>query len=121
VIDDIEQGITRIVRGADLIEPTARQISLFKQLNYPLPEFAHLPLAVAKPGFKLSKQNYAPAICKQNPKPALIAAFEFLGLPIHANLMDLTTEQLVAWGVSNFSLNRVPRVAEMQISELLTL
>jgi len=73
VIDDIEQGINRIVRGADLLEPTARQISLFKQLNNPIPEFAHLPLAVANPGFNLSKQNYAPAICKQNPKPTLIA------------------------------------------------
>jgi glutamyl-Q tRNA(Asp) synthetase len=117
VVDDIAQGINRIVRGADLIEPTARQISLFKQLNSPPPEFAHLPLAVAKPGFKLSKQNYAPAICKQNPKPTLINAFEFLGLPIQADLMDLNTAQLMAWGVSLFSLKHVPRVPEIQISQ----
>lgn len=115
VIDDIEQGINRIVRGADLIEPTARQISLFKQLNCPIPEFAHLPLAVAKPGFKLSKQNYAPAICKQNPKPTLIAVFEFLGLPIHEQLMDLNTEQLLVWGVAHFSLSLVPAKREIQI------
>ncbi|MBH0057784.1 tRNA glutamyl-Q(34) synthetase GluQRS [Pseudoalteromonas sp. SWXJZ94C] len=117
VVDDIEQGINRIVRGADLIEPTARQISLFKQLNNPIPEFAHLPLAVAKPGFKLSKQNYAPAISKQNPKPALISAFEFLGLPINANLMDLNIEQLMAWGVNKFNLKQVPHVPEIQISQ----
>ena len=115
VIDDIEQGINRIVRGADLLEPTARQISLFKQLNNPIPEFAHLPLAVAKPGFKLSKQNYAPAICKQNPKPTLIAVFNFLGLPTHDQLMDLTTEQLLAWGVAHFNLSRVPTTREIQI------
>ena len=115
VIDDIEQGINRIVRGADLIEPTARQISLFKQLNCPIPEFAHLPLAVAKPGFKLSKQNYAPAICKQNPKPTLIAVFKFLGLPIHEQLMDLTCEQLLAWGVAHFNLSLVPAKREIQI------
>ncbi|KDC52506.1 tRNA glutamyl-Q(34) synthetase GluQRS [Pseudoalteromonas fuliginea] len=117
VVDDIDQGINRIVRGADLIEPTARQISLFKQLNSPVPEFAHLPLAVAKPGFKLSKQNYAPAISKNNPKPALISAFEFLGLPVIADLIDLNIEQLVAWGVKNFSLKQVPHVPEIQISQ----
>jgi glutamyl-Q tRNA(Asp) synthetase len=117
VVDDIDQGINRIVRGADLIEPTARQISLFKQLNHPIPEFAHLPLAVAKPGFKLSKQNYAPAISKIEPKPALISAFEFLGLPTHADLTDLTTEQLVEWGVNTFELKQVPKVAEIQISQ----
>ncbi|MCQ8889192.1 MAG: tRNA glutamyl-Q(34) synthetase GluQRS [Pseudoalteromonas sp.] len=117
VIDDIDQGINRIVRGADLIEPTARQISLFKQLNSPTPEFAHLPLAVAEPGFKLSKQNYAPAISKQNPKPALISAFEFLGLPISTDLIDLNIEQLIAWGVKNFSIKQVPKVPEIQISQ----
>ncbi|WP_213608957.1 tRNA glutamyl-Q(34) synthetase GluQRS [Pseudoalteromonas sp.] len=115
VIDDIEQGINRIVRGADLLEPTARQISLFKQLDHPIPEFAHLPLAVAKPGFKLSKQNYAPAVCKQNPKPTLIAVFNFLGLPTHNQLMDLTTEQLLAWAVAHFNLSRVPTTREIQI------
>lgn len=115
VIDDIDQGITRIVRGADLIEPTVRQISLFKQLNSPVPQFAHLPLAVAKPGFKLSKQNYAPAICKQNSKPVLIDVFAFLGLAVHNQLMDLNIEQLLAWGVNNFSLNQVPNLAEIQI------
>ncbi|KAA1152037.1 tRNA glutamyl-Q(34) synthetase GluQRS [Pseudoalteromonas sp. FUC4] len=117
VVDDIDQRINRIVRGADLIEPTARQISLFKQLDSPVPEFAHLPLAVAKPGFKLSKQNYAPAICKQNPKPALLSAFEFLGLPVIADLSDLNIEQLIAWGIKNFSLKQVPKVSEIQISQ----
>lgn len=117
VIDDIEQGINRVVRGADLIEPTARQISLFKQLNEPTPEYAHLPLAVAEPGFKLSKQNYAPAISISNPKPALIDAFAFLNLPVHAQLHDLTIEQLIAWAIDEFSLTKVPRIPEIQISQ----
>ena len=116
VVDDIDQGINRVVRGADLIEPTARQISLFKQLKGPIPEYAHLPLAVAEPGFKLSKQNHAPAINKMNPKPTLISAFKFLGLPTHSNLMDLSTEQLMAWAIDNYCLNRVPRLPEIQIS-----
>jgi len=117
VIDDIEQGINRVVRGADLIEPTARQISLFKQLNKPIPEYAHLPLAVAKPGFKLSKQNYAPAISSINPKPALIDAFAFLNLPVHKQLHDLTVEQLMTWAIKEFSLSVVPTIPEIQISQ----
>jgi glutamyl-Q tRNA(Asp) synthetase len=115
VIDDIEQGINRIVRGADLIDPTARQISLFKQLKHPIPEYAHLPLAVAKPGFKLSKQNHAPAIATHNPKPALLSAFSFLGLPTHTDLLDLTTEQMMDWAIAHFDLSRIPKVAEIQI------
>lgn len=117
VIDDIEQGINRVVRGADLIEPTARQISLFKQLNAPIPQYAHLPLAVAEPGFKLSKQNYAPAISSNNPKPALIDAFEFLNLPVHSQLNDLSVEQLMAWAINEFSLTAVPNIPEIQISQ----
>ena len=117
VIDDIEQGINRVVRGADLIEPTARQISLFKQLNAPIPQYAHLPLVVAEPGFKLSKQNYAPAISTDNPKPALIDAFEFLNLPVHSQLNDLSVEQLITWAIDEFSLTAVPNIPEIQISQ----
>lgn len=115
VVDDIAQKITRVVRGADLIEPTARQISLFKQLRSPVPEYAHLPLAVTTPGFKLSKQNHATAICKHNPKPALLSAFKFLGLPTHDLLMDLTINQLLLWGIEHYRLAQIPRVPEIKI------
>ena len=54
---------------------------------------------------------------KQNPKPALISAFEFLGLPVIADLIDLNIEQLIAWGIKNFSLKQVPQVSEIQISQ----
>ncbi|MBE0377899.1 tRNA glutamyl-Q(34) synthetase GluQRS [Pseudoalteromonas prydzensis] len=117
VADDIEQGITHVVRGADLLEPTARQLSLFKQLNNAAPQYAHLPLAVAKPGFKLSKQNYAPAIVKDNPKPALLSAFEFLGLAPQPALVELSIDKMLSWAIDNYSLEKVPKVAEIQISQ----
>lgn len=116
VADDIDQGITHVVRGADLLLPTARQLSLFKQLNITPPQYAHLPLAVAKPGFKLSKQNYAPAIAKDNPRPALLSAFKFLGLAPHNELLDLNVEKMLAWAIDNYSLQTIPSVAEIQIS-----
>lgn len=117
VADDIDQGITDIVRGADLLEPTARQLSLFKQLNAQLPNYAHLPLAVAKPEFKLSKQNYAPAICKKKPKPALFNAFKFLGLAPTAEISTLSIEQMVAWAVNRYDLQHVPKVPQIQVSQ----
>jgi glutamyl-Q tRNA(Asp) synthetase len=117
VADDIDQGITHVVRGADLLAPTARQLSLFKQLNTPTPVYGHLPLAVAKPGFKLSKQNYAPAISKQSPKPALYSAFEFLGLTPSKEILMLTIEQMMAWAVNRYNLELVPKVPQIQVSQ----
>ncbi|MBQ4832162.1 tRNA glutamyl-Q(34) synthetase GluQRS [Pseudoalteromonas sp. MMG010] len=115
VIDDIEQQINRVVRGADLINPTARQISLFKQFDNAVPQYAHLPLAVAEPGFKLSKQNHAQSIANQHPQQTLMQALAFLGLPTPPQLLDLTTEQMIGWATEHFSLSRVPKVAEIQI------
>lgn len=60
VVDDAFQGVTEIVRGADLIEPTVRQIALYQQLQQPVPCYLHLPLALNEEGNKLSKQNHAP-------------------------------------------------------------
>jgi len=117
VADDIAQGITNVVRGADLLEPTARQLSLFKQLDSFTPNYAHLPLAVAKPGFKLSKQNYAPAICKQQPKPALFNAFQFLGLAPKLELLTVNIEQMMNWAITRYQLLNVPKVAQIQISQ----
>ncbi len=117
VADDIAQGITHVVRGADLLEPTARQLSLFKQLNKSPPAYAHLPLAVAKPGFKLSKQNYAPAIAKSDPKPALFDALRFLGLKPESSLLSLHIEQMLAWAINAYRLKQIPKVQEIQVSE----
>lgn len=117
VLDDIEQKISRIVRGADLLEPTARQISLFKQLHSTVPEYAHLPLAVASPGFKLSKQNYAPPISIKNPAPALFAALQFLGLKPSAEISQLNVEQILSWAIENYQLYAIPKVMEIQVSQ----
>ncbi|TMP36736.1 tRNA glutamyl-Q(34) synthetase GluQRS [Pseudoalteromonas rubra] len=116
VVDDIEQKITRVVRGADLLEPTARQISLFNQLGYQAPEYAHVSLAVAQPGFKLSKQNHAPAIDTTKPQPALCAALGFLGLPVPTELHHDSVSNILHWAEQHFSLRALPRHREIQVS-----
>lgn len=119
VVDDIYQGITEIVRGADLIEPTGRQIYLYQQLGAAVPTFLHLPLVSNPSGDKLSKQNHAPSLNKAKVKPLLIAAFAFLGLPVTRDLNDLSVEQLLQWGVEHWSIENLPRQKSIIASELI--
>ena len=70
-----------------------------------------------KPGFKLSKQNYAPAIAKSDPKPALFDAFRFLGLKPEVSLLSLDIEQMLAWAVETYRLEYIPKVQEIQVNE----
>lgn len=113
VIDDIDQGITEIVRGADILELTVRQLSLYQLFNVAAPSYLHLPLAVAKPGFKLSKQNHAQAINPDNPKPELIAALSFLGLTPEPDLASGSIAQILDWAVKSWSIKHIPKQTEV--------
>ena len=79
VVDDALQGVTHVVRGADLLDSTVRQIYLQRQLGFPTPAYLHVPVAVNEQGQKLSKQTLAAAISPTNAAAHLIAALQFLG------------------------------------------
>ena len=81
VVDDAEQGITDVVRGADLADNTARQIHLQRLLGLATPRYLHTPLVLGADGHKLSKQNGASALDSTHPLAALQAAAAVLGLP----------------------------------------
>ncbi|QDX29144.1 tRNA glutamyl-Q(34) synthetase GluQRS [Dickeya poaceiphila] len=108
VVDDHDQGVTEIVRGADLIEPTVRQLSLYQQLDYPAPDYVHLPLALNTDGNKLSKQNHAPALPDGDPRIVLAQALAFLRQPLPTHWRDLDRDALLAWAISHWSLTTVP-------------
>lgn len=79
VVDDAEQRMTDIVRGADLLDSTPRQILLQHALELPTPRYAHLPLVVDEQGRKLSKSLAALPVDAGDPLPALRAAWRALG------------------------------------------
>lgn len=79
VLDDMDQGVTDVVRGADLLDSTARQIHLQRLLGARTPRYAHLPVAVNAAGEKLSKQTGARPLDLSNPKAELALARRFLG------------------------------------------
>ena len=84
VVDDAEQGVTHVVRGADLLDSTARQLYLQQLLGYATPAYLHLPLVRHHDGEKLSKQNGAQALDLTRPLAALETAARFLELDLPA-------------------------------------
>lgn len=81
VVDDAYQGITDVVRGADLLTSTPRQIYLQKLLDLPTPDYKHLPLVTDKRGRKLSKRLGADPINTTDPVAVLVTALNFLNQP----------------------------------------
>lgn len=113
VVDDIDQQISHVIRGCDLLEPTARQLTLFSTLNKHAPKYGHVPLAVTDEGYKLSKQNKAPAIDNNNPQPALIAALTFLGQAPASYLANESVADIILWAIKHWSREKVPHVKEI--------
>lgn len=79
VVDDVDQHITHVVRGADLLDSTPPQIYLHNLLGAPVPTYIHLPVATNSAGEKLSKQTKAPPIPVQGDLQTLREALRFLG------------------------------------------
>jgi glutamyl-Q tRNA(Asp) synthetase len=99
VVDDADQGITHVVRGADLLDSTARQIYLQHLLQLSTPNYLHVPVVVNASGEKLSKQTGASALDLENPVATLSDAAKFLGLPpLEAGGIDAFWQAMIpAW------------------------
>jgi glutamyl-Q tRNA(Asp) synthetase len=98
VVDDAEQGITHVVRGADLADNTARQILLQRRLGLPTPAYLHTPLVLGPNGEKLSKQNGATPLDLAEPLAALRGAGATLGIDVPARTAgDWLAAAAAAW------------------------
>ena len=109
VVDDFQQGITDIVRGADLLDSTSRQIYLQQQLGYLTPQYAHIPVASNLAGEKLSKQTLAPAIEAKDASAWLIKALAFLGQNPPFELMSTTPIEILSWAKQHWQLEKIPK------------
>jgi len=109
VVDDAEQGITDVVRGADLLDSTPRQIYLQQLLGLPAPRYAHLPVAVNEHGEKLSKQTLATPVDASRPLPSLVEALRFLGQQPAPELASADVGEFWRWASANWRIGRVPR------------
>lgn len=107
VVDDAEEGITHVVRGADLLVSTPRQIYLQRLLGLPTPMYLHLPLAVDAQGAKLSKQNGADGIETAAPAAVLYAALDFLAQSPPPELRRANAQSLLDWAVQNWQPQRL--------------
>ena len=99
VVDDAEQGVTDVVRGADLLDSTPRQIYLQHLLGVPTPRYLHVPVVSNAQGEKLSKQTGAQALDLEQPLAELIAAGRFLELPVAevGSLEEFWREAIAGW------------------------
>ena len=98
VVDDAAQGITDVVRGADLVDNTPRQIRLQQLLKLPTPRYLHTPLVLSADGAKLSKQNGAQAIDLADPAAALRAAALHLGITANGrSVAEVLSETVATW------------------------
>lgn len=113
VVDDLDQEITEVIRGADLLSMTPRQQHLFHLLGKPAPHYGHLPLAVTAPGQKLSKQNHATALANWPLNTSLSAVLALLGHPVPAALIGANVADILAWALSVWDLARVPVTPEI--------
>jgi glutamyl-Q tRNA(Asp) synthetase len=109
VVDDAMQGITHVVRGADLLLSTPRQIYLQKLLGLPTPNYLHLPIVVNAQGEKLSKQTLAQPIQKNKAAQTLFAALGFLQQQPPAELQSGKAEEIVDWAVAHWRPDRILR------------
>ena len=108
VIDDAFQGISEVVRGADLFDSTPRQIHLQTLLGLPMPAYLHLPLVLDDDGRKLSKQDRSRPVDAADPMPALRTALAFLGLPA-VTYSAATPSALLQAAVPRFDVGRLTR------------
>lgn len=109
VVDDAERGITNVVRGADLLDSTARQIHLQQLLGFALPAYMHLPVVLNACGEKLSKQTLAPPVDSMRPQIALTQALSFLNQQPPAALADASLESVWQWALANWNAGTIPR------------
>jgi glutamyl-Q tRNA(Asp) synthetase len=109
VVDDALQGVTEVVRGADLLDSTSRQIFLQQALGYAQPDYLHLPLVVDENQQKLSKSTGGAVLDKNQPAKSLAAALKHLGQQPPDELATADLNSLWQWAIEHWDIRTIPR------------
>ncbi len=115
VVDDAFQGITHVVRGADLLYSAPRQIYLQRLLGLPTPAYMHLPIAVNAQGEKLSKQTLAQPVGMHHAATTLFGVLVFLRQQPPVELQSDNVEQILHWAITNWQPNALLNCRQLAI------
>jgi glutamyl-Q tRNA(Asp) synthetase len=115
VVDDAEQGITEVVRGADLLLNTPRQMALQRALGMPMPAYTHLPLAMDQHGHKLAKSSAAAPIDSNNAAQTLWRALRFLSQPIPDEMREATLTTIWSWAIAQWDITRLCNITAIAV------
>lgn len=115
VLDDAWQGVTQVVRGADLLTSTPRQLLLQSMLGLPQPAYWHVPLLVDAHGRKFGKSSGAPSLAVHQPVPLLVSALRVLGQGPPAELNDADCDDVLGWAIRHWDSARIPALRAMMI------
>ena len=118
VMDDALQGITDVVRGADLLDNTPRQLYLQELLGLPQPRYLHLPLLIQPDGHKLGKRYRSPALSAEQASAQLARALRALGQQPPAELEGAPCTELLAWAVPHWRAEAIPALRTLAEAEL---
>ncbi len=118
VIDDAAQGINAIVRGADLLDSTPRQLYLQELLGVPAPSYLHVPLITQPDGHKLGKSYRAPPLPIAQARPLLLRALRALGQAAPAELLELSPSAILHWAARHWQPEHIPHVLSLPEAQL---
>jgi glutamyl-Q tRNA(Asp) synthetase len=115
-VDDAAQRVTHIVRGADLLDNTPRQIYLQRLLGSPTPSYAHVPVLTEADGSKLAKSRRSMRLAADSPLPQLLCIFSLLGLAPPPAPEFATISAAWSWAIAQWHVNKVPKRLDLRVS-----
>ncbi|MDN6856008.1 tRNA glutamyl-Q(34) synthetase GluQRS [Pseudomonas sp. CAN2814] len=118
VLDDAWQGVTDIVRGADLLDNTPRQLYLQELLGIAAPSYLHVPLIIQPDGHKLGKSYRSPPLQADQAAPLLVRALKALGQKPPAELLQATPREVLVWGIAHWDVTAIPRSLTLEDAQL---
>jgi glutamyl-Q tRNA(Asp) synthetase len=117
VVDDGAQGVTHIVRGADLLDNTPRQIYLQRLLGLAQPSYAHVPVLTESDNSKLAKSRRSVIAGANPPLPQLWSVFSLLGLTPPVSLLSAALDDAWRWAITQWDVNKIPKRLNLRVND----